>query len=119
MEAATKNKRGRPKKHKYAEIVFSECERRTAQNIYYAGLGAEAAGQGYEGSFFVTSKGNFIRQGIAEQLGRLKEDETVSDEDILELAKLCIQDFNNGTPVKEIEKCLRTLRRKLKEGTLS
>lgn len=113
MEAATKNKRGRPKKHPLAVEVFKDQETRTAQNMYYAALGAQVSGQGYKGSFFYTDKGNFRRQGIAEQIGRMYEAGLLDEDQAKTLFVSCRQDYQDGATVKDVEKSLRLLKAKL------
>lgn len=116
MEAATKNKRGRPKSiHRLStEGIFDDKEPRTAMNIGYAGQAVlKLMGQNMRGSFFVTERGNFRRQGIAEQLGRMLE-EGFSIEACREMMETCINLYNEGESVKEIERILRVYRMSVK-----
>ena len=117
MEAATKNRRGRPKLPGTiaAEMIFTEKETRAAQNMYYAGTFIHNAGYSYN-SFFVTGKGNFRRQGIAEQIGRMLKADLITIEQAKELAQLAIDDYNSGTSVKQIESTLRLYRQALQNA---
>lgn len=116
METATKNKKGRPAKFTALHYnLFSEMEKRPAQNIYYAGRIVILAKQ-KQGDFFVTERGSFRRQGIAEQLGRIYEAGLATDAEILELLEQCIKEYNSGATVKEIEKRLRDTRQILTQA---
>lgn len=124
MEAATKNRRGRPKKigNQIAENAFNDMEPRAAQNVYYAGkafltLEGENADPEVK-DFFVTARGNYRRQGILEQLGRMLEEGSITVEDGRGLLRECMADYKQGESVKIIEKRLRTLRRLWKEDRL-
>ena len=113
METATKNKRGRPRKISalwYAS--FSDEESRTAQNLYYTCLVTSLLEE-KPGGFFVTSKGNIRRNGIAEQIGRAYDDGLITEAQVRELAEIAISQYGNGKSVKDIEKDLRTLRQML------
>ncbi len=116
METATK-KRGRPRKHEIIETALPELEKRTAQNLYYAMLAIIQFAEGRTDSFFVTNKGNIRRQGIAEQIGRMYEDGTITEEQARELINTCKEDYKGGAAVKDIEANLRLLRQALKRGT--
>lgn len=110
-ESATKNRRGRPAKYK--EILYSihpDKEKRVAQNLYYVGITIHKLGEGRKDSFFVTPKGNFRRQGIAEQLGRIYAAGLASKEDCRELMETCKKEYDAGKPVKDIERDLRNFR---------
>lgn len=110
MEAATKNKRGRPEKFsKVIYAVWSDKEKRTAQNITYAGEIIERMQQ-KPGDFFITEKGNLRRQGIAEQIGRMFDD-GYSEEDCIQIAKLAMKMVENGWTVKAVEQWIRTNRK--------
>lgn len=110
MEAATKNKRGRPRKHQIIETLFPEYEPRRAQNMYYA-MGAikEIAG-GRSDNFFVTPKGKIKRQGIAEQLGRIYAEGIASPEECRALLETVKQEYAAGASVKDLERKLRRTR---------
>jgi hypothetical protein len=119
MVAATENKRGRPKKiNDSLYYAFPECEKRTAQNIFYVSEAIRITDD-KPGGFFVTNKGMFRRNGIAEQIGRACVDGLISEEQGRELAEIAINQYANGKSVKEIEKDLRifrqTLQRELSE----
>lgn len=117
MEAATKNKRGRPKLPGTiaAEMVFTEKETRAAQNLLYAMTCIDKIG-GRNNPFFVTAKGNIRRQGIAEQLGRMLEADLITVEKAKELVQWAIDDYNSGTSVKQIESTLRLYRQALQNA---
>jgi hypothetical protein len=66
--------------------------------------------------FFATDYGGFRRNGIAEQIGRMREEELATDEELIELTRQCIKDYENGEKVKDIEKRLRYLRMVWKEA---
>ena len=113
METATKNKRGRPRKISalwYAS--FSDKESRTVQNLYYLSLVTSLLEE-KPGGFFVTSKGNFRRNGIAEQIGRAYDDGLITEEQVRELVDITINQYKNGRKVKEIESDLRIFRQTL------
>lgn len=119
MAAATENKRGRPKKiDDVWYYSFSELEKRTAQNTFYVAEAIRITND-KPGGFFVTDKGKFRRNGIAEQIGRAFVDGLISEEQGRELAEIAINQYANGKSVKEIEKDLRifrqTLQRELNE----
>ncbi len=106
MEAATKNKRGRPKT--FSEITYSfidDVEQRAAQNKIYATAAIELLEQ-KPGDFFLTNKGNFRRQGIAEQIGRLIH-AGYATELCKEIAEAAITFYEKGYSVKTIEKWIR------------
>lgn len=108
--AATKNKRGRPTKIGATWYAgFNDKEKRTAQNVYYLAETIRITND-KPGGFFVTSKGNFRRNGIGEQIGRAYVDGLITEEQVRELADTAMNQYENGRKVKEIEKDLRTLR---------
>ena len=113
MEAATKNKRGRPKTVigiLSDDLMYSHnLAKRTAVNSYYACQAVLKLGYGQNGSFFLTDYRKVRRQGIAEQLGRMLED-GFSVEDCKELAETCIKEYQAGVPCKKIEQRLRDVR---------
>ena len=120
MVAATKNKRGRPKSiigqvAKTALCLSNGETERTLQNQMYAQVCIQMCPEILK-PFFVTSSGKYQRQGIAEQIGRMREENLASETELLQLAKNCISDYNNGRPVKEIEKLLRAIRIEYKKG---
>ncbi len=86
--------------------MFAEDpEKRTAQNIFYAGRTITLLGQ-HPGDFFITEKGNFRRQGIAEIIGRLHFAGKLTDEQAIELAESAMEVYKSGTKVKEVEKMI-------------
>ena len=113
MEAATKNKRGRPRGviGELARITAKQWEEtdRTVKNRLFA---AECIklDEAILKPFFVTSAGRLRRQGIAEQIGRMKIYGTATDGELLELAKDCIYQYNAGETVRTIETRLRKAR---------
>ena len=114
MVDATKNKRGRPKtvNRILADTTYTDKEPRAAMNLLYAAQFIQLLPE-QEQQFFLTQKGNIKRQGIAEQIGRLYAKELISETECIELAKLCIADYNSGIPSKQIERYLRQLRQDL------
>lgn len=117
MVADTENKpkRGRPLLPMTiaAKIGLPDKEIRTAQNTLYACTFIKEVMEerpGTPGSFFVNDKGNFKRQGIAEQLGRMYEAGLIDKDEGRQLANQVINDYKNGASVKELEKRLRDLR---------
>jgi len=118
METATKKKRGRPKSVYgiLAEMYYPNEEPRAAQNRLYAGtLVAELLGQ-KPGDFFITERGNYRRQGIAEKIGRMYEIGLIDEDDARNLAQQAIDLYNDGATVKEIEKCLSHIRAEIERG---
>lgn len=106
MEAATKNKRGRPRI--YGDMLYSiyyDKEKRAAQNVYYAGKAITMLQQ-QPGGFFVTERGNIRRQGIAEQIGRMSE-EGYTDADCKKIAEMAMDLFKRGYKAKAIERWIR------------
>lgn len=107
MEADTKKGRGRPRTFKntlYA--IYSDKEKRTAQNLYYAGDAVMILGQ-KPGDFFVSAKGKLRRQSIAEQIGRMHIQDGYSETDCKTIAEKAIALYENGFPVKTIETMIR------------
>lgn len=117
MEAATKNKRGRPELLPAAYYAaFPEMERRATQNKYYAHvcihyIATETPATA--NNFFVTPKGNTRRQGIAEQLGRIYAEGIASLEECRELLETIKQEYAAGASVKDLERKLRRTRQAL------
>lgn len=116
---ATKNKRGRPK-GTIAQAVESDKglwthTERTEINTFFAGQCVFLNEKEFK-PFFVTDYGGFRRNGIAEQIGRMREEELATDEELIELTRQCIKDYENGEKVKDIEKRLRYLRMVWKEA---
>lgn len=107
MEADTKNKRGRPRK--YGDIlyaIFSDEEKRTAQNTYFASKAIMFLQQ-KPGDFFVTKKGKFRRKGIAEQIGRMYAQDGYPEDQCKRIGEMAMELFNAGYKVKAIEAMIR------------
>lgn len=116
MEAASKNKRGRPPTFSpefYA--IYYDMERRTAQNMHYVAktvleiLNIKSG----EATFFTTAKGNFRHQGIAEKIGRIYDAGLLDRDACKDLARITIEAYNSGVPAKELEKRLSAVRKML------
>ena len=122
MKAATKNKRGRPctipgeMARIYNDEVLTEVEERACLNYYYATKFIFAVyGENLKpGTFFLTERKKVRRQGIAEQLGRMYCAGLIDEQSGKELAQTVIDEYRNGSSVKEIEKTLRFMRISLK-----
>lgn len=112
MEAATKNKRGRPKVFdgKMDADPVDRVDHRQNVNLMYAIFCADNLLNQREGDFFISDKGAIRRVGIAEQIGRLWYEGLATDEECKELARKSIEDYQNGQGVKQIEQRLRNLR---------
>lgn len=110
-EAATKKKRGRPPTHpqEIYDLMFPDEERRPVQNKMYAYELISLLDERGK-AFFVTDKGKFRRQGIAEKIGRMYSKGLITDDESRSLAADCMKDYENGEPVKQIEKRLALLR---------
>ena len=115
----TERKRGRPKSAigRRLDIVRSlqDATDRTEINRLYAGMCIDLKQDEFK-PFFVTDYGGFKRQGIAEQIGRIREEGLVTDEELTELTRQAIRDYENGEKVKDIEKRLRNVRKVWKEA---
>lgn len=120
LEAATKNKRGRPKKDAYQYRLRLRNENdeqlsdRGIQNTYYAEE-IDSLLMEYERidlqSFFLTGDGLMKRKGILEQLGRMMDAGLFDTEDALfSLIEDCITAYNMGLTSKAIERRLRAYR---------
>lgn len=115
MEAATKNKKGRPPVFSPTLYTIMGGEnKRTAQNQYYAGKCIVNILNQKPGSFFVTSGGKFRRQGIAEKIGRIYTEGLLTADQCKELAQTVIADYKNGQSAKEIEHNLSLFKKMLK-----
>lgn len=109
-EAATK--KGRPPK--YRETLYNlspGADKRTAQNRYYAALALHRLSEDPKDTFFLTAGGSIKRNGILEQIGRLYAAGLASKDECRELIAACKREGLSGTPVKDIERRLRALRR--------
>lgn len=107
MEAATKNKRGRPRI--YNDMLYSilfDKEKRVAQNMLYAVAVTELMEQ-HPGDFFFTPKGNLRRQGIAEQIGRMLLQDKYPEEFCKDICEKAMELVKHGYSVKEVEQMIR------------
>lgn len=112
MVADTKNKRGRPAIFGPAlYAIWFDKEKRTAQNLYYVGQAVAILGEDKPGSFFVTDKGNFRRQGIAEQIGRMYSQDGYTEEECKRIAEVAITLIEEGYKAKDVERWIRTGRK--------
>lgn len=120
MEAATKNRRGRPArdiyKHRLELSILNNdpLSPRAVQNDVHREniecLLMELDRYDIQ-SFFLDSNGCTRRKGILEQVGRMADAGLFSaDNDILIMLELCIKAYNMGLSCKDIEKRLRRLR---------
>ena len=113
METDTK-KRGRPRKYEAFEMALPDKEPRAAQNLYYA-MSAITMFSGKDDPFFVSERGNIRRQGIAERIGRMYADGTITADQGRELIEQCKEDYSRGRSVKEITDALRKLHMTFKD----
>ena len=107
METDTKNRRGRPVKwgaSYYA--LWGDMEKRPAQNIYYASVIVDLMQQ-KPGDFFLTARGNFRRQGIAEKIGRLYCAGKITADQAQELAQAAMDQYQDGATVREVERIIK------------
>ena len=120
MEAATKNKRGRPdvfstyyKNPKDArELHFSlyqGLDKRSLTNMVYCEKGWDIAKElgEYTKQYFWTDKGNWKAKGIAEQLGRMYLQSGFDIESCKDICKTALLMIDNGFTVKTIERWIR------------
>lgn len=127
MEAATKNRRGRPKNELYHEARITnnlygaynvEIGTRALQNTvnaqYFLVNGLDDDSEAL--LFFLTNEGNLKHKGIAEQIGRLMMEHLITNKDAEKIAETAIQHYNNGQSSKQIETMLRHYRNSLKEA---
>ena len=130
MEAATKNKKGRPKNKEYEEARIlnnnysaynTEIGNRALQNTvnaqYFLTNLINEERSDIE-LFFMTSEGNLRRKGIAEQIGRMLREGLIDQKTAEQIADEAIKLYNAGRSSKQIEAALRRRRQKLKEGGL-
>lgn len=120
MEAATKNKRGRPAREIYAyslhlrNINDEPLSDRAAQNRVHI-ENIECLLMDLERhdilAFFLDSNGNIRFKGILEQVGRMDDAGLFkTDDDIILLLEMCVAAYLKGATCKAIEKRLRQLR---------
>lgn len=129
MVAATKNKRGRPKRELYEHNLYL----RNIDNEPYSDRAIQNrthvetvecflmdAGQDDIYSFFINKDGITRRRGILEQVGRMMDAGLFkSDRDVIKLLDACITAYCRGLSCKQIEKRLRELRKAAKESALT
>ena len=116
MVAATKNKRGRPKI--FPDGIYAtmfDYENRTAQNKIYAmegykiihpDLSIGADPDTYD-PFWLTKKGNFKKQGILEQIGRMYSQDGYTEDECKDIFQKVTVLIENGYSVKDVEKMIR------------
>lgn len=129
MEAATKKKRGRPRKYEYWEKHggYREREGRNLQNYVQAETlvsllweleeetGDKSYGwlafefEDYSEEYGDTRETNaFKHQGVAEQIGRMYNAGSIDAQEAVELARWAIRKIKDeGLPSRTIEKSLR------------
>lgn len=120
MVAATKKKRGRPKRALYAynlqlrnENNEDRSDRATQNDCHVEAVECLLMeNDRYDlYQFFLSAEGRTIRRGILEQLGRMLDAGMFANDDSLfRLIEACIEAYNMGLPCKHIEKCLRAFR---------
>ena len=122
LEAATKNKKFMREWIREAEKRPRDEDRtkRAIKNEYYAlicfaVIDKENATNEFK-NFFGSTTGKIRRQGIAEQIGRMRIYRLATDKELIKLLRACIKQYNNGESVKDIEKQLRELRPKARTG---
>lgn len=129
MEAATKNRRGRPIKEEYKEAYrlanmgdedYAGRSLRTIRTIEAAEpfIGAifrndDKFGNMYH--FFHSKEGRLKKTGIAEQLGRMISENLITEQRAFDIADDVITAYESGISVKTIERNLRRMRLSLKE----
>lgn len=113
MEAATKKKRGRPARFpKDLYSVYSDKEKRPAQNIYYAGMMIAMLDQ-KPGDFFMRENYSYRRQGVAEKIGRMYFNGKITEDEARTLALEAMELYEKGVSCKELEKRLAQLSKEL------
>lgn len=115
----TERKRGRPKSTMTQAVesmraTWNSTERTELNRLYC--LQCIKLNEKEFKPFFVTNYGGFKRQGIAEQIGRIREEGLATDEELTELTRQAIRDYENGQKVKDIEKRLRNVRKVWEEA---
>lgn len=123
MEAASKNKRGRPDIFSRKGISpmkiwmiqnFPEYGDRSIANQYYVNHGISIAesclGKDEAKKVFSNERGSFKNKGIAEQIGRMSVQNNYDEESCAEILKQAIDLLNKGYKVKEVEKLIRDFR---------
>lgn len=125
MEAATKNKRGRPRKEMYEynlrlrnvnDEPYSDRAIQNRTHVEAIECFLMDTGQDEIYSFFLDKGGITRRRGILEQVGRMDAAGLFkTDDDIIKLLIACIEAYSRGLSCKQIEKRLRNLRRTLQQ----
>ena len=128
MVAATKNKRGRPRKYNYDSIdrtayQLRHTHRRTANYTYAVHAYIDIIEPYYPEAtdlFFkvIADNKTLLRQGVLEQLGRAKEEIFFNDDDesiVIKWAGECINLIKDGAPSKEVEQAVRICRKQYKQ----
>ena len=117
MVSDTKKKRGRPRSsagNMAREFpVTEENSIRANMNQSYAARFAVGILNQKPGDFFFTERGKIRRQAIAEQLGRIYDSRILDERQCRELAQSAVDDYRNGSSVKEVAQRLRDFRRML------
>ena len=114
MEADTKKQRGRPRV--YGDMLYAiyrDKEKRTAQNLYYAGDAIMLMGQ-KPGDYFLTPRGNIRRQGIAEQIGRMHKQDGLPDDECKGICEQAISLTERGYSAKAVERMIRDMRKSIR-----
>ena len=116
MESASKNKRGRPRTAAREVVeqtrhMTDKCDRAAVNDVYHSVCFTHLSAE--QRAFFVTPHGRSRRNGIAEQIGRLYDADIITEAEIGEIADACIDLYNRGYTVKQIEQHLRNRRREI------
>lgn len=122
MEAATKNKRGRPADSSYKEAIRLD----NLNKAYKPDVGIRTIQNSVNAEeficlvintdndnlydFFSAKEGQLRHKGIAEQIGRMMREGLISNEQAIQTADNAVKAHANGWPSKEIEKVLRHYR---------
>ena len=119
MEAATKKKRGRPKdeEYRYMERINNNDEHPLSRRAVQNRTNAEALiialheSDSYSLEFFFMTKEGLLRHnGIAEQIGRMIREGTITNDEAINLAAYCMNEYKSGIASKDIESRLRLYR---------
>ncbi len=123
MEAATKNRRGRPNIYKAHQVEIAEAinrnsfpsySNRSLTNLLYVQAGMEIAQQlyGEEGTkqLFSTDRGNMKHKSILEQIGRMFLQNQFSEESCKNALSEAVELLQQGAKVKDIERAIRITR---------
>lgn len=131
MVDATKNRRGRPRVFSYSELALVDIDEKAGLldrgliNRKYSEIGLDTV---YDVINPDTDPDNYTiwdcfhwsghkKQGVLEQIGRIKTSGLFSDEEIDAIVRQAVDDIQHGYKSKEIEKELRLYRTiKKREG---